>query len=100
MIKLARNHFVDQGFLYNGIHITKDLLHLLLRTTASTDLRIAHQLTQHHLDVKGPQRQNVKLAAQVFSNSTAKAIQSCAGKGLAGFENCSAVVRVLEIFNK
>lgn len=75
-------------------------MHLLLRTTASIDLRIAHQLTQHHLDVKGSQRQNVKLAAQVFSNSTTKAIQSCAEKGLAGFKNCGAMVRVLEIFNK
>lgn len=96
MIKLARNHFVDQGFLYNGIHGS-------LVSTFENDSKYRFensQLTQHHLDVKGPQRQNVKVAAQVFSNSTAKAIQSCAGKGLAGFENCSAVICVLEIFNK
>lgn len=75
-------------------------MYLFLRTTASTDLRIVHKLTQNHLNIKDPQRQNVKLAAQLFSNSIAKAIQFCAAKDLAGFKNCSAVVHMLEIFNK
>lgn len=99
MMKLARNHIIDHGFLYHGIHITTKCLQLLLQLTGDSDLRIAHKFSQHHLDVKGNGRQEVKLATQLFSNSNAKAIKSCGLKGFAGFEDWSSIVHVLELFN-
>ena len=47
-----------------------------------SDLKIAYKLETKHLDVKGPERQRVSLAALVFSNSSAEAIRFC---GLNGY---------------
>jgi len=65
LLKLARNNLLDSGFTINDNHINKTCLEELLTLNAG-EFKIAHKLSQAHLDVKGSQRQNVKLA-QVFS---------------------------------
>lgn len=81
LIKLARNHFIDSGFVINNHVINKDYLECLLNISTS-ELTLAHKLTPQHLDLKGSMRQRVKPAVQIFSNSVAKAIQYCGQREL------------------
>ncbi|CAL1681191.1 unnamed protein product [Lasius platythorax] len=74
LIKLARNHYIDQGFNYNGECIKKSCLEKLLAIN-SKNFKIAHRLTQSHLDVAKSDRQKVKTATQLFSNTNAAAIE-------------------------
>lgn len=100
LIKLLRNHLLDSGLHISGQFINKSCLERLLEIN-SNDLKIAHKLSRLHLDVTGPQRQNVKLATQIFSNTNAAAIEWC---GLRGFMNDCLMWRetacFLSLFNK
>uniref|UniRef100_A0A2S2PJV8 Transposable element P transposase n=1 Tax=Schizaphis graminum TaxID=13262 RepID=A0A2S2PJV8_SCHGA len=59
LLKLARNHFLDRGFvLPSG----------------------TFKVSEKHINVSGPMRKNVKLAAQFFSNTVANAISYCGKK--------------------
>ena len=79
MLKLARNHLLDQGFtLEDGTEVTRRDFEAILLKDCS-ELKVCHKLTQHHLDVKGSARQNVRVAAQLLSHSTATALK-CFGK--------------------
>ena len=42
---------------------------------ATTDISSCYKLTKLHLNCEKTQRQNVKLAAQLFSNTTATALK-------------------------
>ena len=75
VLKLLRNHFLDHGFvLPSGTVINKDTIRLLLDKDGD-ELKIAHKLTPLHLTVTGMERQKVRLAAQLFSRTTASAIR-------------------------
>ena len=81
MLKLARNHLFDQGFLIpmkNGkftLLTKEDLKALLVRDCEDgKDYKILPRLTEAHFECTGSQRQNVRLAAQVLSHSVAKAL--------------------------
>jgi len=76
IIKLARNHLFDSGFIVDDQLINKQILEELV-VLNSCDLKIAFNLSRFYLDVKGNQRQSIKLAAQVFSRRNAKAIEYC-----------------------
>ena len=69
MLKLARNHLLDHGFVYCGNIIDKKCLQLLLQLRMK-DLTIAHKLTKQHLNVVGTGRQKVKPAAQLVRTRT------------------------------
>ena len=99
LIKLARNHFLDSGFQYNDDLITADCLRELLRLTSEHDLKIAHGLTESHLNVEGTDRQKVKLATQLFSHKNAQAVKLCGKKGFKGFEKWFLTWMVLSLFN-
>lgn len=100
LIKLLRNHLLDSGLRVNGRFINKSCLERLLEVNTN-DLKIAHKLTRLHLDAIGSQRQNVKLATQLFSNTNAAAIEWC---GLNGYmKDCltwSETARFLSLINK
>ncbi|KAJ8891222.1 hypothetical protein PR048_010737 [Dryococelus australis] len=64
LINLARNHFLDKGFIVEGNYINE----------GHHEFKIAHKLTQRQLDVVGCARQNVKPALQIFSNSVSRAL--------------------------
>lgn len=75
LLKLLRNWFIDTGFvLADDIIITKDPVKLLINST-NTEISSCHKLTLHHVNCERTQRQNVKLAAQLFSNTTATALK-------------------------
>ena len=78
MLKLARNHLFDQGFLIplgNGKFtlLTKEDIQSVLKTD-DQEYRILPRLTEAHFECVGSQRQNVRLAAQVLSHSVSKAM--------------------------
>ena len=75
MLKLLRNHLLDQGFTFDGFTITRNDLEEIL-TFDSAELKICHKLTETHFDVKGSSRQNVRSAAQLLSHSTATALKT------------------------
>lgn len=80
LLKLLRNYFLDSGLHVNDHFITSMALERLLEIN-SGDLKIAYKLSETHLHVQGPQRQNVKLATQVFSSTNAAAIDWCGSRG-------------------
>lgn len=86
LIKLLRNNLIDSGFVVDGEIFDKSLLEELLQLN-SKDLKISFNLSREHLDVKGFQRQRVKLAAQVFSLKNAKSLEYCGTKGFLSKNN-------------
>jgi len=82
LIKLLKN-LLDSGLHINGKLINKSCLERLLQINVN-DLKIVHKLSRLHLDITGFQRQNFKLATQIFSNTNAAAIEWC---GLRDFMN-------------
>lgn len=99
MLKLARNHLLDHGFVFCGNIIDKKCFELLLKLRVK-DLTIAHKLTKQHLHVVGTGQQKVKFAAQLFSHTNAKVIKTCGKNGIAGFENWETLFYVLDLFDK
>lgn len=81
-MKQVRNHFLDTGFIYNGNIISSRTIEDLIHHTNKTETSITFKLTPEHLSVKGPSRQKVKPAVQLFSNTTASAIKRCYAHGI------------------
>lgn len=98
LIKLLRNHFIDDRLevVDMGV-IEKKIIEDLLLLESKNELKIAHKLSHHHLTVKGSQRQRVWPATQLFSNTTAKAIQWLGEKDLlkGNWENTSKVFKIV-----
>lgn len=81
LLKLIRNHFVDEGFILDGKEIGKHIVEAVLDTTSVSDLKISHKMSKEKLNVTGAQRQRVKFAAQLFSHTISKAISRCGTLG-------------------
>lgn len=92
LIKLARNHLLDKGFIIEGNTIKINIFEALLKISTS-ELTLAHKLTHQHLNVKGSMRQRVRQAVQVLSNTLSKAIAYSGEKGLLP-PNCKSRRRV------
>lgn len=73
LLELVRNNLFDSGFCLKGNIVDKRCLEELIKLNAS-DLKIGHKLSRIYLDAKGMRCQNVKLAAQVLSNTNASII--------------------------
>ncbi len=73
MLKLLRNHYLDNGLMFHtGTRFTKHDMLRLLQVDCS-ELRLNHKLTELHFTCHHSQRQNVALAAQLFSHRAASA---------------------------
>jgi hypothetical protein len=99
LLKLFRNHLLDQGFSIDGAVVDKSCFEQLISISTS-DLSYAHKLTKYHLSVKGSERQKVRPAAQVLSHSVAQAIKYCGTQGLL-YKNLQweKVAEITQIFN-
>lgn len=51
IMKLARNHLIDDFFYFNNSLIDKRLIQKLISSTINKDIKLAHKLTQYHLDI-------------------------------------------------
>lgn len=76
LLKLLRNHFIDYGYKIDGEVVDKSVIEELL-TIQHPEINICHKITQFHIEVTGSQRQNVKFAAKLFSDTVSKAILFC-----------------------
>ena len=76
LLKLIRNHFLDDGFvLPSGTIVSKqDMTNLLDKL--GPEVTIAFKLTDRHVLCQQAERQKVRLAAQLFSKSTANAVRT------------------------
>jgi Transposase protein len=81
LLKLARNHLVDQGFILNPNSpqaqqevACVEPLQQLIKIISGRDLP-SHRVTHLHLSCEGCDRQIVILAAQVLSQKTAVALE-------------------------
>nr|CAH7713705.1 unnamed protein product [Callosobruchus chinensis] len=81
LIKLARNHLIDHGFVVDNKLINIDYFEALLNISTS-ELTLAHKLTPHHLCLKGSLRQKVRPTVQLLSNSVAQAVNYAGENGL------------------
>jgi len=98
LLKLARNNLFDSGFCLKGNIVNKSCLEELVKLNAN-DLKTAHKLSTTHLDATGTRRQNVKLAAQIFSNTNSSAIRWCGSNGFLHSDNWEHTADVLKLFN-
>lgn len=57
------------------------------------DLRLAYKIINNHIKIPGPKKQSVSLAAQLFSNSLAKAISYCGQHFNLDFDNWQEVIQ-------
>lgn len=80
LLKLFRNHLIDNGYMWDNNKIDKTPVVSLLNQ--SSELNITHKITMRHLDLKGAQRQKVKTAVQLISNTVAEALQFCGNRGM------------------
>jgi Transposase protein len=94
LLKLARNHLVDEGLILNPSHPKPEQLvacveplQQLIKVGLGNDLP-PHKVTQHHLSCKGCDRQIVRLAAQVLSQSTAVSLKIAAEDKVIKSDHC------------
>ena len=75
LLKLLRNHFLDQGFILPSgkRFVKKDLIDIL--QDDKDEFRMCHKLKLKHFNCSGPERMRVVLAAQLFSHSVATAVK-------------------------
>ena len=82
LIKLIRNNLVDSGFyLKDGSFISDACIREML-TATKTEYGLAYKLSEMHLNVSGHQRQRVKFATQLLSNTCSSSISYLGEKGL------------------
>lgn len=76
LIKLATNHLLDGGYKVDGESEERNIepVQVLMDVQRGCDLRLAPRLPQNALVVKGTQRQKVKTAVKLLSNSVAAGI--------------------------
>ena len=76
MLKLLGNHMLDKGFTLSSegktVNLCKEDFEKLLLLD-SKELKLVPKLNHSHLDVRGIGRQRVRPAAQLLSESVAKA---------------------------
>ncbi|XP_039307045.1 uncharacterized protein LOC105198981 isoform X1 [Solenopsis invicta] len=98
LLKLARNHLLDNGFTVCGQRIDKKCLQRIVDINTK-DIKVSYSLTQYHLDVQGTERQKVLPAVQVFSERVAKAIEWYGLKGYMDKLDWTESARVIKLFN-
>lgn len=84
LLKLIRNNFLDHGFTLDGnskATVTATCVREIIIRSES-DLKTAHRLSHNHINVQGVKRMNVRLAAQLMSETTAKTIKFFGEQGL------------------
>jgi hypothetical protein len=55
LLKLIRNHFIDQGFTIDGKYINKAGIEELI-AASSDDTKIVHKVKDYHLSIRGGKR--------------------------------------------
>jgi len=80
--------------LPNGKYVGKSIIKEIITINDDNDFKFAYKVSERHISLEGPSRMNVKLAAQVFSNTVSKAIAFLSDKGLLKTNNCKDVSNI------
>ena len=78
-LKNLRNHTLDDELVIkksdgNFVTLTKEhFSRLIERDSECGDFRLCYKLSKYHLDVKGSERQRVRTATELFSDTVSKA---------------------------
>lgn len=75
LLKLVRNWFIDTGFILKDGTVINKIPVVGLLENCSTEIRTTYKLSNLHLNCSKTKRQNVRLAAELFSHTTATALQ-------------------------
>lgn len=77
LLKLIRDNFLDHGFTLDGNSESKVTATCgrQIIICSENDLKTAHRLSYKHINVQGAKRMNVRLAAQLIYETTAKTIK-------------------------
>jgi len=60
--------------------VGKSIFQELINLNSVNDYKLAYKLSERHISVEGTGRMNVRLAANLFSNSVSRAIAYCGEK--------------------
>ncbi|KAL7726161.1 hypothetical protein ACLKA6_002663 [Drosophila palustris] len=98
LIKLVRNHYVDSGLVINGNRLTKTTVQQTISHCAKSDVSILFKITDNHINIGSLAKQRVKLATQLFSNTTSSSIRRCYALGY-DVENACETADLFKILN-
>lgn len=73
LLKLLRNWLLDTGFDLGDTVINKKPLENLIRLT-DNEVNVCYKISEKHINCEKSQRQNVRLAAQLLSNTVGQAL--------------------------
>lgn len=74
LLKLLRNWFIDGGFLLpDGTELNQFRIRQLLES--NTEISPLFKLSIMHLEVRGAERQNVRMASELFSRTVAESLR-------------------------
>lgn len=97
LLKLMRNHFLDNGFLINHTLISKNIIEKILQVN-DNDLQVILDLTRTDLLVSDQERQKMSSALKLFSPKTARAIELCGQKNyLNGTDSWSTTAEIFKL---
>ena len=99
LIKLFRNHFLDNGYIVDNKYINKKVIEELIALNRRTELKVSFKVSEEHIDVSGPKRQNVSLATKLISKTTARSILWAGKNGLLTYEDWQKASEVIELMN-
>jgi len=101
MLKLVRSTFCEKKSLVDGDNQFVDYQFIeKLHTLQNTEgLNLGNKLRSSHM-LWFKKKMNVKLAAQLLSESVAQSLQFCRDENLPGFDGCTATIKFLQLFNK
>ncbi|SPP90144.1 blast:Transposable element P transposase [Drosophila guanche] len=98
LIKLVRDQYVDSGLIINGKRLTKSTVQQTISHCAKPDVSMSFNITDNHLNIGPLAKQNIKLATQLFSNTTGSFIRRCNALGY-NVQNASETADLFKIIN-
>lgn len=100
LLKLIRNNFIDYGFsLKNGSYISDTSIREMLSGTR-TEYALAHKISEADLNVVGQQRQRVKHAAHLLSESCSNSITYLGERGLLKTKNWRETAELIKVVDE
>ena len=75
LLKSIRNNFIKTGYICNSKHIKWEYIRLFYNEEKDQAFRLAPKLTDRHFLLSRQGKMNVRLAAQIFSNSVGAGIR-------------------------
>ena len=101
MMKLVCNTLGDKKSIVDGddIFIKWEFIDSLHKLQVQEGLHFANRLRDRHI-AWHKNKMNVRLAAQLLSESVATSLEFCSQEKISGFVECEATVKFIRIFNK